>query len=171
MVPPLLTPVNSPTENLRIAVHRKALLGAKHARLQQVVQQLKDELLLRRIAAANKIKEVQVVEQVVAPVVAVKEVEQIGKQSTARLNAALVQETQLTLKVDSLVTLCHHLRSRIRKRVGAIEKRQCKRMKTSTATTCTCTTVPELERTDTVPIQAKQCDDCSAPPKDDISEL
>ena len=169
MVPPLLTPVNSPTENLRIAVHREALLGAKHARLQQVVQQLKDELLLRRIAAANKIKEVQVVEQVVAPVVAVKEVKQIGKQSTARLNTALVQETQLTLKVDSLETMCQHLRSRIRKRVGAIEKRQCKRMKTSTATTCT--TVPEMERTETVPIQAKQRDDCSAPSKDDISEL
>ena len=170
MLPPLLTLVNSPTENLRVAVHREALLGAKHARLQQVVQQLKDELLLRRIAAANKIKEVQVVEHV-APVVAVKEVKQIGKQSTARLNTALVQETQLTLKVDSLETMCQHLRSRIRNRVGAMEKRQCKRMKTSTATTCTCTTVPELERTDTVPIQAKQCDDCSAPPKDDISEL
>ena len=101
MLPSLLTPVNSPTENLRIAVHREALLGAKHARLQQVVQQLKDELLLRRIAAANKIKEVQVVEQVVA--VAVKEVEQIGKQSTARLKAAFVQETQRILELKQLL--------------------------------------------------------------------
>ena len=103
MLPSLLTPVNSPTENLRIAVHREALLGAKHARLQQVVQQLKDELLLRRIAAANKMKEVQVVEQVVAPVVAVKEVEQIGKQSTARLKAAFVQETQRILELKQLL--------------------------------------------------------------------
>ena len=118
-------------QKLEIAVRREVYLGTEYTRLQQVVQQLKTEILLRRTAAAAaaaaKTETVEVQQEIA-------EVETVERTPTARLKTALHKQTLLTSKVLSLEEVCLDLKKRIRKRVESVEQRKRKRMKL-TATT------------------------------------
>ena len=121
-------------QKLEIAVRREVYLGTEYTRLQQVVQQLKTEILLRRTAAAaaaaaktETVEPVEVQQEIA-------EVETVERTPTARLKTALRKKYQLTSKVLSLEEVCLDLKKRIRKRVESVEQRKRKRMKL-TATT------------------------------------
>ena len=125
-------------QKLEIAERREVYLGTEYTRLQQVVQQLKNEILLRRaaavVAAGNaNIEKVEKVEPV-AVQQEIAEVETVERTPTARLKTALRKKYQLTSKVLSLEEVCLDLKKRIRKRVESVEQRKRKRMKL-TATT------------------------------------
>ena len=127
-------------QKLEIAERREVYLGTEYTRLQQVVQQLKNEILLRRaaavVAAGNaNIEKVEKVEPV-AVQQEIAEVETVERTPTARLKTALHKQTLLTSKVLSLEEVCLDLKTRIRKRVESVEQRKGKRMKL-TATTLT----------------------------------
>ena len=123
-------------QKLEIAERREVYLGTEYTRLQQVVQQLKTEILLRRTAAAaaaaaktETVEPVEVQQEIA-------EVETVERTPTARLKTALHKQTLLTSKVLSLEEVCLDLKTRIRKRVESVEQRKGKRMKL-TATTLT----------------------------------
>jgi len=109
-------------QKLEIAVRREVYLGTEYARLQQAVQQTKNEILLRRTRVQEAVQQL--------------ENEILLRRAAAAVVAAFRNKTLLTSKVLSLEEFCLHLRKRIRKRVESVEQRKKKRMKL-TATTLT----------------------------------